>query len=217
MNPLMKALFGRADVSARPNLAEFVGAEPGPRMLLVDAATPPAAEPVAHDLPGAVVHRHDLRGEEGLPFQEGDPRRLPTIDGGWERIVLLDAVDGVLHPGYALVSAAEARAPDGRLVLIQQVAPDDIDARGAWNALQRLRDVRHTWTPTRRQVRAMAGDAGFVRESEILWDEDGRMTESVRPDTEDLLRTYLAALEVSALVRDGSASVRRLGLVLRSR
>jgi len=216
MNAL-KVLFGRGDVSPRPDLAEFAGSSPGPRMLLVDAATPPVAEAVARELPGAIVHQHETHGGEGLPFAEGGDRRLPTIDGGWERIVLLDVVDGVLHPAFALSAAAEALAPDGRLVLLQQVAPDDIDARGAWNALQRLRDARHTWTPTRRQVRAMASDAGFVREAEALWDEEARMTDSIRPDTEELLRTYLAALEVSGLVHDGMVSMRRLGLVLRPR
>jgi len=216
MNPL-KALFGRADVTTRPDLAEFAGAAPGPRMLLIDAATPPAAESVARELSGAVVHRHEPGGTQGLPVLEDDGRRLPTVDGGWERIVLLDAVDGVVHPAFALAVAAEALSPDGRLVLVQQVAPDDIDARGAWNALQRLRDARHTWTPTRRQVRAMAGDAGFVRENEALWDVDERMTESVRPETEELLRTFLAALETSGLVHEGVTSVRRLALVLRPR
>jgi hypothetical protein len=164
-----------------------------------------------------LVLRHELAAPQGLPFAEGDARRLPTVDGGWERIVLLDVVDGVLHPAFALSAAAEALSPDGLLVLIQQVAPDDIDARGAWNALQRLRDIRHTWTPTRRQVRAMAGDAGFIRENEALWEEEERMSDSVRPEAESLLAHYVTALETSGLVREGQATVRRLGLVLRRR
>ncbi len=216
MNPL-KSLFGRAEVTPRPDLAEFAGGTPGPRMLLVDAATPPAAEAAIVAFPGAVLQSHGPDAREGLPILEDDGRRLPATPGGWDRIVLLDVVDGVVHPAFALTAAAEALAPDGRLVLLQQVAPDDIDARGAWNALQRLRDPRHTWTPTRRQVRALASDAGFVRENEALWDEDARMTDSVRPETEALLRTYVVALESSGLITDGVTSVRRLGLVLRPR
>ena len=82
MNPLranpLKSLFGRAEVTPRPDLAEFAGGTPGPRMLLVDAATPPAAEAVIGAFPGAVLQSHGPDAREGLPILEDDGRRLPA-------------------------------------------------------------------------------------------------------------------------------------------
>ena len=216
MNPL-KALFGKGETGPRPDLGALVPGGPGDDVLLVDAATPPAGEAVAADLPGCVVLRHETAGAEGVPFAEDDARRLPARDGGWSAVVLLDVVDRVLEPASALRAAAEALAPGGCLVVVQQVAPDDLDARGAWNALARLRDARHTWTPTRRQVRAVCGDAGFTREAEALWDEPADVAGAFRPETAHLARLYVASLESSGLVSGGALAGRRLALVLRPR
>ncbi len=217
MNPL-QALFKKRETGPRPDLAAFVpgGADAARAdVLLVSGATPPAGDHLAADLAGCVVRRHEPAGAEGVPFREDDGRRLPAREAGWRAIVLLDVLDRVLEPSFALRAAAESLAPGGSLVVIQQVAPYYIEARGAWNALARLRDARHTWTPTRRQVRALCGDAGFTRETEALWDEDAGVLTVLRPDTEHLVRLYVTALEASGLVRDGRTSVRRLGLVLR--
>ena len=216
MNPI-KALFGKGEVGPRPDLATFVPGGPGDGVFVVDGSTPPVGEQMAAELVGCAWARHEPAGAEGVPFMEDDGRRVPTHDGGWSAIVLLDVIDRVLEPSFALRTAAEALSPDGCLVVIQQVAPDDLDARGAWNALARLRDARHTWTPTRRQVRATCGDAGFTREAEALWEVTATVRESIRPGQEHLLMTYIRALETSGLVSDGSMAVRRLALVLRPR
>jgi hypothetical protein len=216
VNPF-KALFGKGEVGPRPDLASFVPAGTGDGVLVIDGSTPPAGEQMAAELAGCIWRVHELAGPEGVPFREGDGRSLPTREGGWSAIVLIDTVDRVLEPAIALRGAASALSDDGCLVVIQQVAPDDLDARGAWNALSRLRDARHTWTPTRRQVRAVCGDAGFTRESEALWEESVTVRECVRPGSEHLLLKYIAALEVSGLVVDGAVALRRIGLVLRPR
>jgi hypothetical protein len=216
LNPL-KALFGKGDVGPRPELATFVPGGSGPNVLVIDGSTPPVGESLGAELPGSEIRRHEPAGADGVPFLEDDGRRPPARDGGWSAIVLVDVIDRVLEPAFALRAAAEALAPDGCLVVLQQVAPDDLDARGAWNALSRLRDARHTWTPTRRQVRATCGDAGFTRDGEALWEESMNVLPSVRPDTEALHDLYVAALERAGLLADGALTLRRLGLVLRPR
>ena len=213
MSPL-QALFGKGETGPQPDLTTFVPGGAGDDVLLVDGATPPGGDAVAAALAGCVVLAHDRAAAAGLPFHEGDARRLPSRAGGWRAIVLLDVVDRVLDPARALRAAAEALAAGGSVVVLQQVAPDDVGARGAWNALARLRDDRHTWTPTRRQVRAVCGDAGLTRGREALWDEECDVTASLRPTTATLHRTYVAALEHSGLVRGGRVTLRRLGLVL---
>lgn len=216
MNPL-KALFGSGETVPRPDLATLVPGGSGEDVLVIDGCTPPSGDAALADLAGCPVRRHEPQGADGVPFLEDDGRRVPAREGGWRAIVLLDVLDRVLEPAFALRAAATALAPAGRLVVVQQVAPDDVDARGAWNALARLRDARHTWTPNRRQVRATCGDAGFVRESEALWDEDVNVLPSLRPDTASLHRLYVEALATSGAVRDGRMTLRRLGMVLEPR
>ena len=212
MNPL-KALFGRGDVGPRKRVRDLLGAEVGPDVLVVDGATPPAGETERSET--AAATRLVLGAEPaGLPFLEDDGRRLPTREGGWRGIVLLDVVDRVLEPAFALRTAAQALAPGGRMVLLQHVAPDDLAARGAWNALARLRDARHTWTPTRRQVRAMAGDAGFALDEEALWEDDIVVEGGGRPETAALAALYVGALHDLRLVESGRLAARRLALVL---
>jgi len=213
----LKHLFGGGDVGPRPQLRDLLPCPPGEEVLLVDGGTPPVGDRVGGELAGCVVQRLERHGPEGVPFDDADPRRLPVRDGGWSAVVLLDVVDRVLDPAHALRTSGDALAPGGTLLVVQQVAPDDIDARGAWNALARLRDARHTWTPTRRQVRALAGDAGLVRDGESLWEETAPMRGGVRPDTESLLSLYLTSLEAMGGVQDGHLLVRRLALVLRPR
>ncbi len=215
MKPL-QALFGRGDTGPRRRLTELLGDAAPADVLLVDGSTPPVGAAERDELHGA---QRLVVGQDGpgVPFLEDDGRRLPTREGGWPVVVLLDVVDRVLEPAFAIRTASDVLAPGGRLVLSQQVAPDDIAARGGWNALQRLRDTRHTWTPTRRQVRAMAGDAGFVREDEALWDEQVDVSTGAREETAGLVQLYVGALAAEGLTAAGVFATRRLALVLRLR
>ncbi len=216
MNPL-SALFGRDEPGPPPDLRALLGVAADAAVLLVDGAL---------DQDGAAVRaafadaeRVVLGAEEGvgLPSRDGDATRLPPRDGGFDALVLLDVVDRVVEPEQALRRAALSVRPGGPLLLVQAVAPDDFELRGAWNALARLRDARQTWTPTRRQVRACAADAGLVRGDEALWEESVDAAAGGRAETAELRALYAAALAESGLVRNGRLTLRRAAAVLRPR
>ena len=104
-------------------------------------------------------------------------------------------------------------APGGRVLLLQAVSPDDPAARADWNVLGRMRHPRHTWTPTRRQVRAFPTGVGFVRGEESLWAETVDLS-CVRDDTRDALAHFAHDIEGRGLVAGGQLAVTRLALML---
>jgi len=210
----LKALFQKPVAELRPDLGSLLGVVAGP-VLVVDGALPAAAGWAAAPFGDTTVVRQAARGEDpaGVPFAEGDPSALPPHAGGWPAIVLVDVLDRVLDPLHALTAVREALAPAGRVLLLQAVAPDDPGARADWNVLGRLRDADHTWTPTRRQLRALPAGAGLDRGTEVLWAETVELS-GVRAETREALEAFAADVDGGGLFANGRLAVTRLALVL---
>ncbi len=210
----LRALFQKPVAEDRPDLAALLGGqlsgEDG-NVLIVDGSVPPDCEWIAALFPGATLLRQSRA--DGLPFRDGETQPLPANDGGWALIVLIDVVDRVLDPAWAFRTVADALGRGGRALLVQAVAPDDAAARADWNVLGRLRNVEHTWTPTRRQVRAFPTASGFARGDEVLWAESVPLT-AARGDTEESLRHFAADVDGGGLVSADRVAVTRLALVL---
>lgn len=207
---VLASVFAKRPSRERPDLASWIaGVSPA---LVVDGDAWAATFPAAH------VLRHETFGAAGLPFFDRDPRRLPAKDGEFAAVVLADVLDEVIDVGFALDEAKRVLAPNGVLLLVQRVAPEDVERRAIWNAVQQMREPRHTWTPSPRQLAAIVSGLrrDTVRDAE--WEESLDPRETSRPESASALALMVeaaAARGAEDVARDGRLVVARRAFLLR--
>jgi SAM-dependent methyltransferase len=208
---VLGSLFGKKPARGRPELAAWI-ADASPALVVDGGAW-------AATFSGARALRHETSGAPGLPFFDRDPRRLPAKDAEFAAVVLGDVLDEVIDVGFAVDEARRVLAPGGRLLIVQRVAPDDFEQRAVWNAVAVMRDARHTWTPSARQLAAIVSGVKMTLEREAEWEEDVDLLETTRPDMAArlaLMRDAAAARGATDVVRDGRLVVARRAVLLRS-
>jgi hypothetical protein len=213
----MSPLFGRRAPSGRPDLGSWDLRAP---FIVVDGSGPGLA-PVTDQFPELPPLRHVTSGGPGLPFFDGDLRRLPAGDESLELVVLWDVLDKVLDVGAAIAEAkrvlVDFDAP--RVLVVQSVAPEDFDDRAAWNAVSRLRDPRHTWALSARQFAVLVGSFGLVVDREADWEETADPSATLRPELAQHLALLLDGVAerggAGFLRDDGSLVVNRRAVLLR--
>jgi SAM-dependent methyltransferase len=213
---VLRSLLGRRPARDRPDLAAWIA---NARRVLVVDGTGPGAPPLGRAFASARVLRHETSGTPGLPFHDRDPRRLPFADASFDAVVLADVLDKVLDAGTALDEALRMLAPAGALLLAQVVAPEEFEARAAWNALARMRDARHAWTPSARQLAAQVSGLRLAAERDASWDEDVDVSATLRPEASAELALLCAAAEQrhDGVVRDGELVAQRRAWLLTRR
>ena len=213
---MLRDLFKKPVSDERPDVAAMLGpaaADPErAREILVVDGSGGACDWAREAFPHATWV--GVAGEHGLPRHGDDPRRPPRgPSGGRPAVVLIDVLDRVVDVPHAVAAVEEVLAPGGRVLALQTVSPDDLDARADWNVIGRLRCDDHTWTPTRRQARAALAAGGLTRGAEALWAERADLAPA-RPGTERLYELFAAALAGGPLCVEGRFAVTRLALVL---
>jgi SAM-dependent methyltransferase len=212
----LRSLLGRRPARERPGLAAWIA---NARRVLVVDGTGPGAPPLAGSFASATVLRHETSGAPGLPFHDRDARRLPCADASFDTVVVADVLDKVLDGGTALDEALRVLAPAGALLFTQVVAPEEFEARAVWNALARMRDARHAWTLSARQLAAQVSALRLAAERDSSWEEDVDVSATARPEAsaELALLAAAAATRHDDVVRDGAlVAQRRAWLLVRS-
>ena len=210
---VLRSLLGRRPARERPDLASWVA---GARSVLLIDGSGPGASPLAESFPQATVQRHETSGAPGLPFHDRDTRRLPFADASFDAVVVADVLGKVLDAGAAFDDVLRVLAPRGSLLLAQAVAPEEFEARAAWNAIARMRDLRHGWTPSSRQLAAQVSSLRLAAEREAAWDEDVDASSTARPETASSLALLCAAAAVrqQGVVEGGALLVQRRAWLL---
>lgn len=213
---VLKTLLGRRPSRERPDLAAWIA---GARRVLVVDGSGPGAAPIGESFASATVLRHETSAAPGLPFHDRDARRLPYADASFDAVVLADVLDKVLDGGTAFDESLRVLAPAGALLLVQVVSPEEFEARATWNALAHMRDARHAWTPSARQLAAQVSSLRLVTEQEASWDEDVDVSATLRPDAsaELALLAAAAAQRHEAVVCDGALVAQRRAWLLTRR
>lgn len=212
---VLRSLLGKRPARERPDLATWIA---GARRVLVVDGSGPGVAPLADVFASATFVRHETSGATGLPFHDRDTRRLAFADASFDAVVLADVLDKVLDAGTALDDALRVLAPAGSLLLVQVVAPEEFEARAAWNAIARLRDLRHAWTPSARQLAAQVSSLRLAAERDAAWDDDVDAAATARPDAAASLALMNAAAAVRqrGVVEDGAlVAARRAWLLVR--
>lgn len=211
---VLASLFGRRPSRERPDLEQWISSP----ALLVDGSGP-GVEPPSSMFPEQTVLRHETSGAPGLPFHFPDPRRLPEPSCKFSSVVLADVLDKVIDVGAAVDEAMRVVVVGGALVVVQTVAPEDFEQRAIWNAIARMRDPRHAWTPSPRQLAASLASLRMEIVHEAAWEETVDPKSTLRPDVADRLALIIdaaAARGATEVVRDGAlVCVRRASLLRR--
>jgi len=209
------SLFSRRTPRERPDLASWI-AESAP-ILVVDGSGPDAVAPT---FAGATIVRHETSGAPGLPFHDRDPRRLawPADERPFRAVALADVLDKVLDVAFAIDEALRVVVDPATLVVVQTVAPEDFEERAIWNALAKMRDPRHAWTPSARQLAAQISALRMQTVREAAWEESVDPAATLRPDVADRLARMIdaaAARGADDVIRDGAFVASRRAWLLR--
>jgi ubiquinone/menaquinone biosynthesis C-methylase UbiE len=102
------------------------------------------------------------RGLTNITFAHGDAEHLPVPDASVDLVTCRYAAHHFPRPAAAAREWARVLAPDGRLLLVDVVSPDDPAADTVLNAAEVLRDPSHVRDHTIPQWLAMLETAGFA-------------------------------------------------------
>ena len=162
---------GGADLSAMLAAADLRGDErvldvaPGAGHTAL-AFAPRVASVVAVDLTEEMLEQGQRLAQERelstITFARGDAEHLPVPDASVDLVTCRYAAHHFPRPAAAAHEWARVLTPEGRLLLVDVVAPDDLAADTVLNAAEVLRDPSHVRDHTVGQWLAMLESAGFA-------------------------------------------------------
>jgi ubiquinone/menaquinone biosynthesis C-methylase UbiE len=168
--------FARSRLHTDPlrlrRLIEFLEPRPGERVL--DVACGPGIVTEALEQAGLLAFGVDLTramiveaaSREGR-YVRGNVGRLPFRDASFDAAVCRNSFHHFEHPESVMAEMARVVRDGGRVVIEDMRAPDDETKRAYFEIIERLRDVSHTHTLTRDELRKTAGSAGLSGAAEV--------------------------------------------------
>jgi ubiquinone/menaquinone biosynthesis C-methylase UbiE len=161
------------DERALQMIVEAAGAGPddtvldvacGPGLVLC-AFAPHVREAVGIDVTPAMLERaRTLAAEKGLSnvsWRQGDVYSLPFADGSFTIVTTRFSFHHFLHPAAVLREMARVCAPQGRIVVVDDYAPDDPAKAAEFNRLEKLRDPSHVRCLTLSELKDLFPAAGL--------------------------------------------------------
>ncbi len=129
------------------------------------ALAPHVARVVASDLtPRMLAAAREFitsRGAANVEFVVADAERLPFLDATFDLVTVRIAPHHYADVARAAREMARALRPGGRLVVVDNVAPEDAELDGLLNDWERRRDPSHVRAYTVAEWRAFLADAGL--------------------------------------------------------
>lgn len=108
-------------------------------------------------------------GPDNLLWVQGDGGALPVRDSAFDLVTCRVALHHFPDQAGAIGDWVRALKPGGRLVLVDNIGPDDPDACQYVNAFEKIRDPSHQWLYPLKTLTAFVEQAGLrVEHSEHL-------------------------------------------------
>ncbi|OGO41469.1 MAG: hypothetical protein A2Z04_03535 [Chloroflexi bacterium RBG_16_57_9] len=130
-------------------------------------------EIVAYDLTPAMLAQAEAaaaaRGLTNLRTQLGPAEQLPFPEASFDLVTCRLAIHHFADPARPVAEMRRVCRPDGRVALIDIIAPEDPAIATRYNALERARDPSHTVALSRSALRYLAAGAGLVVIDEYTW------------------------------------------------
>jgi ubiquinone/menaquinone biosynthesis C-methylase UbiE len=161
------------DERALQMIVEAAGADPDDTVLdvacgpglVVCAFAPHVREAVGIDVTPAMLERaRTLAAEKGLSnvsWRQGDVYSLPFADGSFTIVTTRFSFHHFLDPAAVLREMARVCAPQGRIVVVDDYAPDDPAKAAEFNRLEKLRDPSHVRCLTLSELKGLFPAAGL--------------------------------------------------------
>lgn len=167
--PDLDALVEAAEPTGREQALD-VGCGPGHTAL---ALAPRVASVLGIDLSEAMLEQARTlaaaRGLANVEFRRADVERLPFEDARFDVVASRQSAHHYADVRAALAELARVLRPDGRLLLLDTVAPEDPAGDTLLNAVELLRDPSHVrdWRPS--EWLALLRGAGLEAEQRAAW------------------------------------------------
>src|SRR6516162_6802587 len=133
--------------------------------LVVCAFAPYVQAATGIDVTPAMLERaRQLAAEKGLAnvaWRQGDVYSLPYGDASFTIATTRFSVHHFLDPAAVLREMVRVCAPGGRIVVVDDHAPEDPAKAAAFNRLEKLRDPSHSRCLTLTELKGLFGGAGL--------------------------------------------------------
>lgn len=133
---------GALALALAPLVREVVGVDPVPELL--------------------ALGRRRAAGVPNVELVEGDGTRLPFPDGSFDLAGTLRTLHHVERPAQVVAELARVTRRGGRVLVIDQLAPDDPAEAAALHAFERARDSSHARLLSDRELRALLEANGLA-------------------------------------------------------
>jgi ubiquinone/menaquinone biosynthesis C-methylase UbiE len=169
---------------------------------------PRVASVVAVDLTEAMLTTGRLLAEENgisnVTFVPGDAEHLPFPDASFDLVTCRYAAHHFPRPAVVAREWERVLKPDGTLLLVDLISPDDPTADTVLNAAEVLRDPSHVRDHTLGQWMIMLNEAGFAAEELGRWP----LRLEFRSWVERMRTPEATAAQIQALFERAPASAR---------
>ncbi|HZD87524.1 MAG TPA: methyltransferase domain-containing protein [Gaiellaceae bacterium] len=132
---------GALALALAPLVREVVGVDPVPELLAL-----------ARERAAACAH---------VEFLEADGTALPFPDGSFDLAGTQRTLHHVERPGQVVSELARVTRPGGRVLVVDQLAPDDPERADALHAFERARDPSHQRLLTDAELRTLFAAHGL--------------------------------------------------------
>lgn len=130
---------------------------------LAFALAPLVREVVAVDLVPELLAEGRARAAAfpNVTFVEGDATHLPVADASFDLAATIRSLHHIADPVAAIAELVRATRPGGAVVVIDQIAPDDVREAAALDRFERARDASHTRLVPDAELRAVFAAHGL--------------------------------------------------------
>lgn len=167
------------------------------------AFAPQVREVVASDLTpamlGAAARHLAERGVSNVRFEIADAESLPFVDGEFDVVTARLAPHHFPEPAAFVSETARVLRPGGRLVIFDNMAPEDEELDAFVNRLEVWRDPTHVRSHRSSEWLAMLSTAGFAMEAvdplvrKLYPFDEWTARQSMRLEERDALERWLLA------------------------
>lgn len=135
---------------------------------------------IAVDLTGGMLQQARERNPR-IEVIQGDGARLPLRNGSLDLVMSAHAFHHIWRPVPVLMEMRRAMKPEGRLLLVDQVAPERYEEVAFMNELEALRDPSHATSRPPSAFRIITSQAGLEIEDERVLEVQNRFSEWMWP------------------------------------
>ncbi|MGI8774201.1 MAG: class I SAM-dependent methyltransferase [Actinomycetota bacterium] len=139
-----------------------------------------AARRIALDLTPAML-AEARRRHAGLELVLGDAAALPLQPGFVDLVASAQALHHIHEPVPALLQMRRIAGPDGRILILDQHAPESYEKAAFMNQLEAIRDPSHAMSRPPSAFRVMVQAAGLEIVDEKLWSGKSRFSKWMWP------------------------------------